>query len=580
MGTIGGWLRCKCRLILTMSMHMRALLCSKRCTDVCQSPTQRQDRHPGTKYITAFTKIDPPTPNLDLSDSLFENFAKYGTSITLQIMALRDLYHQRIAHASQRATNRDAGDASFEDRLPTVHARSSDILASLSDTNTPPGPSWAQEFIAIDWKGLAPVPASEFNEYLVQAGSPQGQPLPLRVMVEARVAVTNRAKFENLKTKLDEDVLYNPRLGQFTLRFRPEANASVIPMLQARMKALDRLVNLVDALGRGGKHIVPDSITLRTITFSYGNVAPAAPPSNQPLAATQAAPRSWKVRLDLARERGVEVVLEAGNPHLAVIDYLRLAANGAKFKMIPAWLVFTLPLYRGLETLQDSWNAVFAKDQGACWIFHKSLDWVTIRFSLPGAKNRRVHLDIRPRDKGGNLTWHVYRPATDPNVNNENDEFNKVLKQRVWSASGNGFKGLMDGAVASWDDGIENLLDLISTSVQTLVGTPPPPQQLQQPQPQPSAQDQQQQQQPHQQQPAPQQQGLPAGRFPQQQQAFLQQQAQQQQAQQQQARLQQQQHMPQPNMHGPGQAQGQAQGGPQQRAGGMGKKNAPVVVLD
>lgn len=541
--------------------------------DAHHSPPQKQAGPAPGKYINAFTRIEPSTPDLHLSESFFENLAKYGTSIMLQIKALRNLHQQRVAHASQRPTDRDSCDASSLDKLPTLHVRSSDILGPRSDPDKPPRLSWAQEFISIDWKGLAPIPASEFNDHLASAESLQRRPVPLRVMVEAKVAVTNRAKFEFLENRVDRDVLYDSRVGQFTLRFRPEANESVIPMLQARMQALDRLVNFVDALGRAGKHIVPESITLRKVIFSYGDSSPAAQPNQQLPATSQGAQRVWKVRLDLAREQGVDVILEAGNPHLRIIDYLLAAANSSKFKQIPAWLVFTLPLFRGLEQLQDSWNTVLAKEQGACYIFHKSLDWVTLRFALAGAKGRRVHLDIRPRDKAGNLTWHIYRPATDANVNNENDEFNKVLKQRVWSTSGSGFKGLMNGAVANWDDGIESLLTLISTALQSLAGTPAPPPQSQQP-PHSSIQtqdppQQQQQQQPQHQQTMLQQQGLPAGRFPHQlqqpQQAY----------QQQQARLQQQQQ--QQHMH-PG--QGQAQG--QQRVG-MGKNNnnnAPVVILD
>ncbi|KAG7293114.1 mediator complex subunit [Staphylotrichum longicolle] len=498
-------------------------------------PPQKQAGPAPGKYINAFTRIEPSTPDLHLSESFFENLAKYGTSIMLQIKALRNLHQQRVAHASQRPTDRDSCDASSLDRLPTLHVRSSDILGPRSDSDKPARLSWAQEFISIDWKGLAPVPASEFNDHLASAESLQRRPVPLRVMVEAKVAVTNRAKFEFLENRVDRDVLYDSRVGQFTLRFRPEANESVIPMLQARMQALDRLVNFVDALGRAGKHIVPESITLRKIIFSYGDSSPAAQPNQQLPAASQGAQRVWKVRLDLAREQGVDVILEAGNPHLRIIDYLRAAANSSKFKQIPAWLVFTLPLFRGLEQLQDSWNTVLAKEQGACYIFHKSLDWVTLRFALAGAKGRRVHLDIRPRDKAGNLTWHIYRPATDANVNNENDEFNRVLKQRVWSTSGSGFKGLMNGAVANWDDGIESLLALISTSIQPATAAA-------------------QQQQPQHQQTMLQQQGLPAGRFPHQlqqpQQAY----------QQQQARLQQQQQ----HMH-----PGQGQAGPTARGDGQ-----------
>jgi mediator of RNA polymerase II transcription subunit 14 len=213
--------------------------------------------------------------------------------------------------------------------------------------------------------------------------------------------------------------------------------------------------------------------------------------------------------------------------------------------------------------MQDTWDPVLAKGQGACYIFHKSLDLVTVRFVISGASARRVNLDIQPRDKEGNLMWHIHRPTTDVNANNENDEFNKVLKQRVWSANGNGFKGLVNGATATWDSGIENLVALVSESVLALVGTPAPPQmqQSQNAQQMQRAQSQQQAQalpQEHQQPIPPQ--GGPQGRYPQQ--AY----------QQQQGRVpQQQHHMPQPNMVGQGQ---------QQRTGVGKNNNASVVVLD
>jgi mediator of RNA polymerase II transcription subunit 14 len=96
--------------------------------------------------------------------------------------------------------------------------------------------------------------------------------------------------------------------------------------------------------------------------------------------------------------------------------------------------------------------------------------------------------------------WHVTRSDCDPNARNENDDFNKVLKQRVWSASGSGFKGLSTGAAAHPDQGIENLIALIGETILSMVSTPPPSrpqlqQQQQQPQPQPQMQQQPQPQQ-------------------------------------------------------------------------------------
>jgi mediator of RNA polymerase II transcription subunit 14 len=433
------------------------------------------------------------------------------------------------------------------------------MLPPQSGPNGKVSSSWAAPLIPLIYKGPAPILGQEFAELIANAGSPPKQPARERVLVEAKVTVTNRDKLALLERKLDRDVFYDHQSSQFTLRFRPDAGSGAVPLLRARMVALDRLIGIVDALRRGGKRVSPERVTLREIIFTYGHSVTEGLQPDQLPAPNQEKDRTWRIRLDFVREKGVEVTLEKGNPHLRVIDYLRSAANSPRLEKLPAWLVFTLPLFRALERLQESWDSLIAKGQGACYVFHKSLDWVSIRFALSGAKGRRVHLDIRPRDNEGELTWHVYRSASDPDVNNENDEFNKVLKQRVWSAPGDGFEGLTNGAMASWEHGIGNLVALIGEAIQSLAGTPPPSLTAQLPQQQQALPTSQQQQPPELQQPVPTPVPQTAARFPQQQ-AFQQQQ--------QAARLQQQ-----PNM------QSQAQQQQQQRAG-MAKNNTPVVVLD
>jgi mediator of RNA polymerase II transcription subunit 14 len=525
------------------------------------------------KRVTTFTQINPSSDSLNLPRSFFANLANYGANIMSQTKALRTLKQRRISHVAQGSADPPLNDISADKSL-MVHVRSSDILASGNNTKQP----WAQEFITLAWKGLAPLSATETKLLWASVNSSQQQAPKLRVMVEAKVAVTDRAKFATLQHKLDRDVLYDRRLGQFTLRFQQEVDSGLIAELEARMQAIDRLVGIVDALRRGGKHVAAERITLQELVFNYDSaLAPVSSAQER---------RPWTARLDLTNEKNVKVILEAKNPHLRVIDYLQAAANSPTFGKIPAWLIFTLPLFRALERMQDAWDAALGKASGACYIFHKTLDWVTIRFALAGATNRRVHLDIKPRDKAGDLMWHVYRPSTDANANNENDEFNKLLKQHVWTSSGKGFKGLVNSAAASWDTGIETLIALISDTILTLVGTPAPPPQPQQPQqlpqrPQPPSQDQ-----PQQPTTAPAQgpNPNPQARMPhqlQQQQQQSYKQHLQQQQQQQQLRLppQHQQHnmQPQPNMQHQGQVQ---QGQGQQRPGNFNKNNAPVVVLD
>jgi mediator of RNA polymerase II transcription subunit 14 len=417
--------------------------------------------------------------------------------------------------------------------------------------------SWAALPIPLIYKGPAPILGQEFADLIANDGSVQKEPARERVLVEAKVTVTHRARLALLESKLDRDVFYDHRVGQFTLRFRPDAGSGAVPLLRARMLALGRLVGIVDALRRGGKRMSPERVTLREVIFTYGHSATEDLQPDQLPAPNQEQQLTWRVRLDLAREEGVEVTLDKGNPHLRVLDYLRSVANSPRLERLPAWLVFTLPLFRALERLQESWDHLIAKGQGACYVLHKSLDWVSIRFALSGAKGRRVHLDIKPREMEGELVWYVYRSATDPDVNNENDEFNKVLKQRVWSAAGDGFQGVSNGAMATWEDGIGNLLALISEAIQSLAGTPPPSLAAQLPQQQQQALPTAQQQPAELQQPVPVPAPQTAARFPHQQ-AY----------QQQQARLQQQQN-----------AQPLAQQQQQQRAG-MAKNNTPVVVLD
>ncbi|KAK0729077.1 hypothetical protein B0T21DRAFT_206561 [Apiosordaria backusii] len=493
-----------------------------------------------------FTKMPMATEQLRLSDQFFENLTLYATGMIAQITDLRELHNKRMAHTTREAVNYSLP---AQIKMPTVYVRLSDILG-LRGSKGGRGLCWAQEYIPIVFKG-------------VQAET------PMKIIAEAKLTVTNRRKFQFLKGNVDHDVNYNPQIGQFSLRLRGEMGATVITLLTARIQALSRLIELVEAIGRAGKAVVHQSVTLREVVFTYSDSvtadggAPPEPPSNN-------ARRSWRVRLDLTKERGVNVDLESGNPHYPVIDYIREMANSPDFENLPSWLVLSLPLYRALEKVEEKRKSF--QDQPVVAVFHRALNWVTIRYQIGTNPVRKLNIEIRPRTRQGKLMWHVSRAmdadTKTADVKPENDEFNKVLVERVWTASGNGFKGLTSGAAASLEQGIEELVALVDESVRFIASGGGVGQQQQQPQ---------QQQIPlHQQQPPPPQaqQQSPTP----QQQRFQQQMQQQRQAQQ----------MPAANMHagpphpnmmnrGPSQ-QGQQQ--QQQSRQSYGNTMANALVLD
>ncbi|KAL2022688.1 hypothetical protein VTK56DRAFT_4769 [Thermocarpiscus australiensis] len=414
--------------------------------------------------VKIYTRMPMSAGPVRLSETFLQSLAVYAAGMISQITDLRELHTRRTPHASRDSVRYGLPS---NIKMPTIYVRLADMVPDRQGFRASASIPWAREYIPIIFRGLQS--SSEDLEAAGNVSLPQRRELPTRIIAEAKLAITNRRKFQFLKGNLDRDILYNPRIGEFSLRLRAEMGIPVVSLLSARIQALERLIAIAEAVGQAGKDVRLESITLREVVFTYGSSAPESMPSD-PLRQ-----RRWRVRLDLSKEQEIDLVLEQGNPHLRALDYLRSVANSPKSADLPLWLVLTLPLYRALDRLEDSWENVMASNAGSCYVFNKALDWITIRFALPAARDTRrvVNLDIKPRDRKGKLSWHVSRSDADANARNENDEFNRVLRQRVWSASGGGFKGLTTGASASLDEGIENLLALIGESILSMVATSP-----------------------------------------------------------------------------------------------------------
>ncbi|KAK4681682.1 mediator complex subunit [Podospora pseudoanserina] len=413
-------------------------------------PNPQQQQRPGATgtRVKMYTKMPMATEQLRLSDQFFENLTLYATGMIAQITDLRELHSKRMAHTTREAVNYSLP---AQIKMPTVYVRLSDMLGPKGGGR---GLCWAQEYIPIVFKG-------------VQADS------PMKIIAEAKLTVTNRKRFQFLKGNVDHDVNYNPNIGQFSLRLRGEMGATVITLLTSRIQALDKLIELVEAIGRAGKAVVHQSVTLREVVFTYTDSVPTGNPEQQaPNNTRQQQHRPWRVRLDLTKERGVKVDLERGNPHYPVIDYIREMANSPDFENLPSWLVLSLPLYRALEKLGG------VEQPGVVvTVLHRGLNWVTIRWVVQG---RKVNVEVKPRRRQGTLMWSLSRVVDSPDSSSskppppeQNDEFQKVLAEKVWNEKGNGWKGLTTGAAASLEGGVEEIVRLVDEVVRGVaVGGP------------------------------------------------------------------------------------------------------------
>lgn len=401
-----------------------------------------------------FTKMPMSTDQLRLSDSFFQNLAVFATGMASQITDLRELHSKRIIYMTSENVHFGAPE---QIKVPTVNIR---LSALLLPRTGPKAAFWAQEYVPVVFKGLQS--SSEVPEPLPESGLPQQRETSVEINAEAQIAVKNHLKLQLQQVNIDSDMLYDSKRGLFTLRLRSEMGQSFVNLLTARVQALERLIDLVEAIRRAGECVVPRSVSLREVVFTYAT-KPQEEGQKLPGALKQ-----WRVRLDLAGEKGAKVLLDAGNPHLRVIDFIQTMANSSALEQLPCWLVNTLPLYRALEKLYDGWDNF--DNQRYCAIFHKSLNWATIRFSLPGPPQRRVvNIDIKPHTRKGKLMWYVSRAETDLNAKNENEEFNRILRQRVWSAKGeDGITGLVTSAAVSLDTGIEKIITLIDESIRLL----------------------------------------------------------------------------------------------------------------
>ena len=389
--------------------------------------------------------------------------------IIAHITDVRELTKRRRVHTVTRVNNPYLPSRTM---IPIIKIGLADIVpAQTARGRGGPGSTkkhWAGEFVWLLFKGV---------EEPRRDGAVQGE-RRLGIVAEARLFVTDRTKFGLLKGKVDHDVAFNARTGQFSLSLRAEIGRSVVETLESRLRAIERVIDFLDAARSQSADVRCTSVTLRQLRFEYGLSSAAPEPAADGDATAAAGPvappqdaKAWAVTLDLARGTDVRLQLAKGNPHLRVIDYLNRVANDAvAFGALPFYLSLTLPLYRALDRIDNAWVVVQRANRGALTILPRSVDWVSLRYLLPppapGVPARALVLDVRLSRRRGEVWWLVRRVGG-PDADAD-DDFGKALR-KVWDGRGICWRGLGTGATARPREGIEPCLAAIDEAVRALV---------------------------------------------------------------------------------------------------------------
>ncbi|EFW99481.1 RNA polymerase 2 holoenzyme mediator complex component [Grosmannia clavigera kw1407] len=428
----------------------------------------------GTR-IKAHMSLPLGTNPADLDDSFFSDLTVFATGIAAQYTDIQELIRRK---KPVRAANVWSASVAPRARLPALTIRLSELLksspqqqqqgsqtlqfglgrhaannimsAALDDRQQRRKTAWATDFVHLVFRGIDMDP--DQTTWTTERERRMG------VLAEARLVVTDRAKFRLLGGRTDHDVAFNGRTGQFCLYLRATVGQSVMDTLVSRLQAIERVVGFLDAIRReASRGVRCETVTLRRLVFSYGD----------------AGQRRWTVTVDLggggggerreerrstALSSSVRLRLERGCPHLRVVDFLgRVAGDAATAEAVPFFLTTTLGLHRALDRLEDVWEQMQLRNVGMLGIFPRALDWFVLRFlfpSPPQGRLRQLVLEIRLRMRSGVSLWQVRRieavsggggAAADPA---HEDDLGRVLRS-VFERRGRGWKGLQTAAVAS-----------------------------------------------------------------------------------------------------------------------------------
>jgi len=426
-------------------------------------------------------KATSPNP----SYSFFMMLNTYAAALTSHFANLRSLHFYKanyILRDSKRASSV---------KLPYILVRLSQILPSQNRSSRT-GKPWAKNTIQLSFKGLElSEPIENTAQLPVSDSSPSATQIvrgSTSVITTARMVIDVSKSLSVLQERVDKDIAFNAKTGVFVFRLHSRVGDSIIPQLIERVNQIERLVDFVEVLHNHSETLTCETLTLGKIVFSYA--ASTLGKSNETLPPAQ---DLYQATIDFGTvDTVMRLVLDSGNPHIRIVDYLSKALNGREgLDGVATLLPLTLPILRAADSVELAWAPI--QEKGEVVVLVRAVDHFIVRYQLiaPGPGNdgqptvRIASIQIKLRNRKGQPWWYISRVEEISGA----DDINELL-QPVWDSSGDGWQGMRTGAVAQ-PGGIEQLIgqvDEIMRSLDLGPTVPPhipnqPPQKLQQHQP-------------------------------------------------------------------------------------------------
>ncbi|RCI11484.1 hypothetical protein L249_7293 [Ophiocordyceps polyrhachis-furcata BCC 54312] len=417
-------------------------------------------RHDSGRSVKSKSKLLLPKSPIDLSEEFWINLTMFTTGVMVQSMDFRELHRHKIKCRSSNSM-----DLSLPEpvRIPSIQMSLSVVFPSMVSSDKPEDGrkgdlsadkielfslmqkytgavltlkrAWAEDSLVLNFSGLQCMPTG--------GGEPTSQ---LVCLSDAVIRVRKPSRFAALKGMVDRGVTYNPRRGEFSLQIRRRLGEPMLDTLKSRIKAVDRFVNLFEALANAGGNVTTETMTLERVTFCYGN-----DPDDKGEVATKKKNKEkiWRLSLDLSGDE-IEVEVEDGNPHLRTMDLMRRLVNSdGGIGALTAWLPASLPALQAVSEMNRKWAEVEA---GNLEFTMKAIGWMSIAYKV--GTGRWVKLEVRIKRRRDEAWWHLCQ-SSDAAV--EDDKYSKALKV-VWTGHGDGWLGLGTGAVGRPSGGVGSML--------------------------------------------------------------------------------------------------------------------------
>ncbi|RDA92303.1 hypothetical protein CP533_3247 [Ophiocordyceps camponoti-saundersi (nom. inval.)] len=418
------------------------------------SDSFNRSRHDSGRSVKFKSKLLLPKSPVDLSEVFWDKMTMFTTGIMAQSIDFRELHRHKI---KSRPSNTMNLSLSQPVRMPSIEMPLSDVFPSMVSPDKPQDSpdrdlsadkivplslmqkftgaaltikrAWADDLLLLNFTGIQCTPTRD-----------DGPASKLVCLSDAVIRVRKPSRFAALRGMVDRGVTYNPRRGEFSLQIRRRLGEPMLEALKSRIKAVDRFVNLFEALAKAGGAVTTELMTLERVTFCYGK---------DPDDKDEAAKKTWRLSLDLSGDE-IEVEVEDGNPHIHTMDLMRRLVNSdGGIGALMAWLPASLPALQAVSEINRKWAEVEA---GHLELTAKTMGWMMIAYKV--GTRTCVTLEIRMRQRRDEAWWHLLQS---PDASIDDDKYSKALKA-VWTKEGDGWLGLGTGAVGNPSGGVGRML--------------------------------------------------------------------------------------------------------------------------